>query len=73
MADPVPASFYDDLDFQNLPSDLKKEGSDWFAIFNPATQADGSHSKKRSLDVQLVHTLMHERCVPLARPRMSFC
>jgi WD40 repeat protein len=34
---------------------MKKEGSDWFAIFNP--------NVKRVLDVSLVHTLMHERYV----------
>ena len=36
-------------------SEYKKEGSDWFALFNPRT--------KRVLDVSLVHTLMHERFV----------
>lgn len=34
---------------------MKKDGSDWFAVFNPKV--------KRVLDVNLVHTLMHERCV----------
>ena len=38
-----------------MPPELKKEGSDWFAIFNPKV--------KRVLDVSLVHTLMHERYV----------
>lgn len=47
--------FPDDLDPQNVPPELKKEGSDWFAVFNPKV--------KRVLDVNLVHTLMHERCV----------
>ena len=59
MPGPVPASFYDDLDFQNLPSDLKKEGSDWFAIFNPKVP--------RKLDVSLVHTLHHESVVCCVR------
>lgn len=45
--------FPDDLDPHNVPAELKKEGSDWFAIFNPKV--------KRVLDVSLVHTLMHER------------
>jgi general transcriptional corepressor TUP1 len=49
------ASFPDDLDPHNVPPELKKEGSDWFAIFNPKV--------KRVLDVSLVHTLMHERFV----------
>lgn len=48
-------SFPDDLDPHNVPPELKKEGSDWFAIFNPKV--------KRVLDVSLVHTLMHERYV----------
>lgn len=49
------SSFPDDLDPHNVPPEFKKEGSDWFAIFN--------HKVKRVLDVTLVHTLMHERCV----------
>lgn len=50
-----PSSFPDDLDPHAVPPEFKKEGSDWFAIFN--------HKVKRVLDVSLVHTLMHERCV----------
>lgn len=46
------------LDIHNVPPELKKEGSDWFAVFNPQGGKDG---KKKALDVQLVHTLMHER------------
>ena len=41
-------------DLDVLP-EFKKEGNDWFAIFNPKV--------KRELDVNLVHTLEHERCV----------
>jgi glucose repression regulatory protein TUP1 len=50
---PPSTSFPDDLDIHSVPPELKKEGSDWFAIFNPKV--------KRVLDVSLVHTLMHER------------
>lgn len=49
------SSFPDDLDPHSVPPEFKKEGTDWFAIFN--------HKVKRVLDVTLVHTLMHERCV----------
>ncbi|GLB45212.1 putative anaphase-promoting complex subunit 4 WD40 domain [Lyophyllum shimeji] len=52
-------SFPDDLDIHTVPPELKKEGSDWFAIFNPNT--------KRVLDVSLVHTLMHESVVCCVR------
>ncbi len=52
------SSFPDDLDPHNVPGEFKKEGSDWFAIFN--------HKVKRVLDVTLVHTLMHERWVSFA-------
>ena len=45
----------DDLDIHRVAPELKMEGSDWFAIFNPKV--------KRVLDVSLVHTLMHERCI----------
>ena len=48
------SSFLDELDPLSVPPELKKEGSDWFAIFNPKI--------KRALDVNLVHTLHHERC-----------
>lgn len=47
--------FPEDLDPLHVPPELKKEGSDWFAVFNGKV--------KRVLDVSLVHTLMHERCV----------
>ncbi|KAJ7449036.1 chromatin associated protein [Mycena galericulata] len=40
-----------------IPADLKKEGSDWFAVFNPRV-------RPRVLkDVGLVHTLMHATVV----------
>lgn len=57
--------FPDDLDPQNVPPELKKEGSDWFAVFNPKV--------KRVLDVNLVHTLMHERCAFLWFSLMICC
>lgn len=52
-----PSSFPDDLDPHTVPPEFKKEGSDWFAVFNP-------NCKKR-LDVNLTHTLMHERRVTI--------
>lgn len=46
-------SFLDNTDPAGIPADLKKEGSDWFAVFNPRV-------RPRALgDVSLVHTLMH--------------
>ncbi|KAN0084162.1 WD40-repeat-containing domain protein [Tylopilus felleus] len=51
--------FPDDLDPHNVPPEMKKEGSDWFAVFNPKV--------KRVLDVALVHTLMHESVVCCVR------
>lgn len=44
-----------DLDPESVPRELKKEGSDWFAVWSP--------KQKKQLDVQLLHTLPHERCV----------
>jgi len=44
-----------DLDIYSVPSEHKTEGTDWFAIFNPRAT--------RQLEVSLVHTLMHERCL----------
>ncbi|KAJ7697653.1 WD40-repeat-containing domain protein [Mycena rosella] len=41
----------------DVPADLKKEGSDWFAVFNP-------RARPRVLtDVGLVHTLIHATVV----------
>lgn len=42
-----------DLDPDQVPAELKKEGSDWFAIFNPQAQ--------RKLDISLTLSLQHER------------
>lgn len=44
-----------DVDPHMVPAEMKHEGPDWFAIFN------AGKDKKRTLDVELVHTLMHER------------
>lgn len=43
------------LEVANVPADMRKEGHDWFALFNP--------NEKKKLDVNLVHTLSHERWV----------
>ncbi|KAL1719160.1 WD40-repeat-containing domain protein [Schizophyllum commune] len=52
-------SFLDDLDPATLPPELKKDGSDWWAVFNPNT--------KRVLDVSLKHSLIHETVVCCVR------
>jgi hypothetical protein len=49
------SSFPEEFNVHNIPPAFKKEGNDWFAIFNPKV--------KKVLDVTLAHTLMHERCV----------
>ncbi|KAJ3521711.1 hypothetical protein NMY22_g12203 [Coprinellus aureogranulatus] len=38
-------------DVQNIPSEFKREGSDWVAVFNPEVE--------RRLDVDLKHTFSH--------------
>ena len=48
-----------DCELDQLRPDQKREGSDWFAIFNPRIP--------RSLDVDLVHTLVHESVVCCVR------
>ncbi|KAJ7634463.1 chromatin associated protein [Roridomyces roridus] len=60
---PPPTAVGDDFldsvdgDFAGVPPDMKKEGSDWFAVFNPRV-------RPRVLgDVGLVHTLMHATVV----------
>jgi general transcriptional corepressor TUP1 len=49
------SSFPEEFNVDNILPEFKKEGNDWFAIFNPKVE--------RVLDVNLVHTLKHERCV----------
>jgi glucose repression regulatory protein TUP1 len=48
-----------DLDPEAIPASQKKEGGDWFALFNPRVA--------RSLDVDLVHTLDHHSVVCCVR------
>lgn len=48
-----------DLDPERIPPSGKKEGSDWFALFNPRVP--------RVLDVDLVHTLEHHSVVCCVR------
>ena len=50
-----PATVLSDLDPDNVPREFKKEGAEWFAVWNPRN--------KKNLDVSLVHTLVHERSV----------
>ncbi|KAJ6624922.1 WD40-repeat-containing domain protein [Mycena sp. CBHHK59/15] len=57
-APPRPApmnEFLDNVDPANVHPDWKKEGSDWFVIYNPKI--------KRALDVSLMHTFTHETVV----------
>ena len=48
-----------DLDPEQIPLSHKREGQDWFAIFNPAI--------RRQLDVELVHNLPHNSVVCCVR------
>ena len=50
------SSFPEKFNVENILPEFKKE-DDWFAIFNPKV--------KRVPDVTLVHTLVHERGVPV--------
>ncbi|KAK4694512.1 general transcriptional corepressor TUP1, partial [Lecanoromycetidae sp. Uapishka_2] len=62
---PPPQQFHNvgnvlaDLDPDQMRSDQKREGTDWFAVFNP--------NVRRSLDVDLVHNLVHESVVCCVR------
>lgn len=60
MDDELPfSSWLENVDLASIPADLKKEGSDWFAVFNPRV-------RPRALgDVSLVHTLMHPTYVSI--------
>ncbi|MCJ1312773.1 general transcription repressor [Agyrium rufum] len=54
-----------DLELDRLPPHLKREGEDWFAVFNP------NPAVTRVLDVNLVHNLMHESVVCCVRFSMD--
>lgn len=52
-----------DLDPEKLPPSQKKEGTDWYAVFNPEVT--------RTLDVDLVHLLVHDSVVCCVRFSMD--
>ncbi|KAJ7460657.1 chromatin associated protein [Mycena latifolia] len=54
---PIPMNDFlaDTPDPATVPPQWKKEGSDWFVLYNPAIP--------RTLDVSLVHTFLHETVV----------
>ncbi|KAG6857060.1 hypothetical protein H0H87_010025 [Tephrocybe sp. NHM501043] len=52
---PQTMTFPDELSLTSVPPEYRKEGSDWFAVFNPRV--------KRSLDISLVHNLLHASVV----------
>ncbi|CCX11327.1 Similar to Transcriptional repressor rco-1; acc. no. P78706 [Pyronema omphalodes CBS 100304] len=59
---PIPAAVSNnlaDIDPERVPASQRKEGNDWFAIFNPRVP--------RQLDVDLVHTLDHHSVVCCVR------
>ncbi|KAF2657420.1 transcriptional repressor rco-1 [Lophiostoma macrostomum CBS 122681] len=48
-----------DIELDQLPDNLKKEGNDWYAVFNPRA--------RRVLDVDLIHNLPHQSVVCCVR------
>lgn len=58
---PAPAisSDFGDMDPAQIPANQKKEGPDWFVLYNPRVP--------RTLDVDLVHTLEHNSVVCCVR------
>lgn len=55
MAVRQPPVVLSDIDPESSVKELKKEGSDWLALWSPTA--------KRVLDIGLVHTLVHESVV----------
>ena len=49
-------SFPNDIDINTISPEHKREGADWFALFN------NSNEKRVWLDVNPVHTLIHGGC-----------
>ncbi|KAJ2914117.1 hypothetical protein MD484_g6284, partial [Candolleomyces efflorescens] len=60
---------YGTLDVGSVPDELKKEGSDWFALFNPRQGVSVNERRERErerekvVDVDVVHTFLHESVV----------
>jgi glucose repression regulatory protein TUP1 len=55
LVPPQSAGIADEFSFHNVPPEFKREGSDWFAAFNPKI--------KRQLDINLVHSFAHTSVV----------
>ncbi|KAJ4490107.1 WD40-repeat-containing domain protein [Lentinula aciculospora] len=51
--------FPDEADLASLPPEYKREGTDWFIVYNPKVE--------KVFNVSLVHTLMHESVVCCVR------
>ncbi|KIK68449.1 hypothetical protein GYMLUDRAFT_215061 [Collybiopsis luxurians FD-317 M1] len=51
--------FPDDIDLASLPPEYKREGTDWFIMYNPKVE--------KAFNIGLTHTLMHESVVCCVR------
>ncbi|KAF5366117.1 hypothetical protein D9757_010934 [Collybiopsis confluens] len=51
--------FPDEIDLASLPPEYKREGTDWFIMYNPKVE--------KAFNINLVHTLMHESVVCCVR------
>ncbi|KAF9078681.1 WD40-repeat-containing domain protein [Rhodocollybia butyracea] len=51
--------FPDEVDLASLPPEYKREGTDWFIMYNPKVE--------KVFNINLVHTLMHESVVCCVR------
>lgn len=58
---PLPSNseFPGDIDPNNIPAELRKEGPDWFAMYNPRVP--------KTLDVNLLHQFNHNSVVCCVR------
>jgi hypothetical protein len=61
------------MNLESLPSDLKKEGADWHALYHPkqvsTTTAAGTAKREKPVDIELV--LWYKRSVSFPRPLVS--
>jgi general transcriptional corepressor TUP1 len=51
--------FPDEIDLASLPPEYKREGTDWFIMYNPKVE--------KAFNINLVHTMMHESVVCCVR------
>ena len=54
-----------DMEPPGAPAEPSDEGLHWIAASTPEVAMSDEATRNRSIEVELIHTLVHERCVVL--------